>query len=66
MDDPIVESLKFNQAQLAGRVRRMEKLFDTLDTPRWKRLLFRIDGWGPWYQLREAPRWRPWRRWYSS
>lgn len=40
--------------------------FSTLNTPRWKRLVFRIDGWGPWHVIRSEPRWRPWRRWWRS
>ena len=40
--------------------------FSTLNTPVWKRLWFRIDGWGPWHTVRERPRWRPWRRWWVS
>lgn len=66
MSDADIESLKFNDTQLAGRIRKIEKYFDTLDTPVWKRILFRLDGWGPWYQVRERPRWRPWHRWWTS
>lgn len=51
---------------LQQRVRQMEKRFDTGDSPGWKRLLFRFDGWGPWFQLRKKPRWRPWRMWWTS
>lgn len=40
--------------------------FSTLNSPLWKRVLFRIDGWGPWHTVRDHPRWRPWRRWYTS
>lgn len=41
--------------------------FSTLNTPVWKRLLFRIDGWGPWHIVRrDGPRWRPWHRWWVS
>lgn len=40
--------------------------FSTLNTPVWKRLVFRIDGWGPWHTVRESPRWRPWRRRWTS
>lgn len=53
----------------AARVRYENEVFNrfsTLNTPRWKRLLFRIDGWGPWHVVREKPRWRPWRHWYTS
>lgn len=40
--------------------------FSTLNTPVWKRLLFRIDGWGPWHIVRDSPKWRPWRNWWVS
>lgn len=40
-----VESLKINQALLWEAVRDMQKRFDTLQTPMWKRIWFRIDGW---------------------
>jgi hypothetical protein len=61
-----IESLEFNQDQHAHRIRAMEKCFDTADSPWWKRLLFRVDGWGPWSRLRQMPHWRPWRRFYTS
>jgi hypothetical protein len=50
----------------ADRLRHIEKMLDTLDTPWWKRLLFRLDGWPPWYRVARAPAWRPWRRWWRS
>lgn len=40
--------------------------FSTLNSPMWKRMVFRLDGWGPWHTVREHPRWRPWRRWWTS
>lgn len=41
--------------------------FDTLETPLWKRVWFRIDGFPGQADLdRDEPRWRPWRRWYKS
>jgi hypothetical protein len=44
---------------LARRVRYLEKLIDTKDSPWWKRLAFRLDGWPAWYRV--GPRsWRPW------
>ena len=55
------------QSQQA-RLDALEKLvsdhaqrFDTLQTPWWKRLWFRIDGW-PWYDLNGAQQRRPWHR----
>src|SRR5688572_15211321 len=61
-----IESLELNLGEHDRRIRAMEDRFDTLNTPRWRRLLFRLDGWGPWHTLREHPRWRPWRRWWTS
>jgi hypothetical protein len=61
-----LDSLAFNDEQLAGRVRTLEKLIDTRATPTWKRLWFRLDGWPPWYVLGVEPAWRPWRRWVRS
>lgn len=40
-----VESLKVNVEQLLHKVSDHEQRFDTLQTPMWKRLWFRIDGW---------------------
>jgi hypothetical protein len=57
---------RVTQPGLLGRVRLIEKRFDTGDSSRWKRVLFRVDGWGPWWQLRAQPRWRPWRTWGTS
>ena len=56
-----IDSLKTNDEQLADRVRHVEKCLDTLQTPLWKRIWFRIDGW-PGQSNLNAPRraWRPW------
>jgi hypothetical protein len=62
-DEARLASLEFNQEQLAGRVRTLEKMLDTRATPLWKRVMFRLDGWGPWWQLEDRPAWRPWRHW---
>jgi hypothetical protein len=62
----MLKSLKFNDEQLAGRVRMLEKMIDTRATIWWKRALFRLDGWPPWYVVAEIPAWRPWRRWWVS
>jgi hypothetical protein len=63
-----IASLKVNDEQLAARVRHLEKMLDTLGTPLWKRILFRLDGWPPWYIVSESsqPASRPWRKWYRS
>jgi hypothetical protein len=60
------ESLRLNVSLLAGRVRTLEKMLDTRDTVWWRRLLFRLDGWPPWYRLADRPAWRPWHRWWTS
>lgn len=65
-DDAHISSLQINDEQLAGRLHALEERFDTLDTPWPKRVVFRLDGWGPWYRVRERPRPRPWRRWWTS
>lgn len=54
-------------AELERMVSDMDQRFDTLQTPLWKRILFRIDGW-PGQKNLNAPRpaWRPWRRWWTS
>lgn len=54
------------EGSMEWRLRLHDDRFDTLNTPLWKRVLFRLDGWGPWHTLRDAPRWRPWRRFYTS
>lgn len=60
-----LDSLEFNQRQLAGRVRALEKWADVLDSPWWKLAVFVIDGW-PLRRVVERPQWRPWRRWWTS
>ena len=56
---PDEESLWFNLNQLAGRVRTLEKMLDTKDSPWWKRLWWRLDGFPPWYRVGPRSR-RPW------
>lgn len=52
---------------LEAEVRDHAQRFDTLQTPLWKRVLFRIDGWPGQRNLNaERPAWRPWRRWWTS
>lgn len=63
---PVILSHEVNIRQLQDRVRYLEKLLDTLGTPWWKRALFRLDGWPPWYVVARHPAWRPWRRWWVS
>lgn len=55
-------------ASLAVRVEELERVqrdhaerFDTLQTPLWKRLWFRLDGWPGQRDLNAERRaWRPW------
>lgn len=54
-----IASLWINQRDLAGRVRLLEKMLDTKDSPWWKRLWWRIDGWPAWYRVGRRSR-RPW------
>ena len=57
--DPEIESLWLNVNQLAGRVRLLEKMLDTKDSPWWKRLWWRLDGFPAWYRVGPRKR-RPW------
>ena len=63
--------LENHAAELASHRVRIDKLermvsdhaqrFDTLQTPAWKRLLFRLDGWPGQRDLNAGRRsWRPW------
>jgi hypothetical protein len=57
-----------NWASLTVRVDELERVvsdhaqrFDTLQTPLWKRLWFRVDGWPGQNDLNADRRqWRPW------
>jgi len=57
---------KVTSPGLKQRVRLIERRFETADTSCWRRLLFRLDRWGPWYRDRARPGWTPWRRWFTS
>lgn len=55
------------EGSMEWRLRKHDDRFDTLNTFFLRRWFMRwIDGWGPWHTLRDAPRWRPWRRFYTS
>lgn len=67
-DDPAslraeIDSLIVNNELLAGRIHHLENCLETLQTPLWKRVWFRIDGW-PGQRNLDAPRraWRPWHK----
>lgn len=63
---PVVRSHESQLRELQRRLRYVEKILDTRATPWWKRVVFWLDGWGPWWQIRPWPAWRPWRRWWTS
>lgn len=61
-----IDSLRAGLTEAERRLTLAEDWIDTyLATPRWKRLVFRIDGW-PAHRLVREPAWRPWRRWWRS
>lgn len=63
----VLESLLVRVGELERLVSDLSQRFDTLQTPLWKRTLFRLDGWPGQCDLNaEAPASRPWRRWYRS
>lgn len=61
-----IESLLVNVTDSATRIRHLEEIIDTRNTPLWKRIVFRLDGWPSWVVVAEAPQWRPWRKWWTS
>jgi hypothetical protein len=64
--DVITRSQQQQIDALADRLRLIEKQLDTLGSPWWKRLLFRVDGWPAWWVVARKPKWRPWRSWWTS
>ena len=56
-----LEDLTTRVAQLEQLVSDHAQRFDTLQTPLWKRLWFKVDGW-PYYDLNGERRRRPWHR----
>lgn len=62
-----IRSLTARVDQYEDIIFQMTRKFDTLETPLWKRIWFRIDGFPGQSDLdRDEPQWRPWRRWYKS
>lgn len=58
--DVILASLTTRCSELERRVRHVEKQLDTLGSPWWKRLWFRLDGWPAWWVVAAGRAWRPW------
>lgn len=62
-----IESLEARFTEVELTVSDHAQRLDTLQTPLLRRLLFRLDGWPGQRDLNaDAPRWRPWRRWWTS
>lgn len=60
-DDQLLRSLMVKVEELERLVSDHAQRFDTLQTPLWKRILFRLDGWPGQKNLNAARRqWRPW------
>jgi hypothetical protein len=56
-----IRSLTARQTELERVVSDHAQRFDTLQTPLWKRIWFRIDGWPGRNDLNaEGRAWRPW------
>lgn len=63
---PVIRGHEVNIKELQRQVRHLEKIVDTMSSPLWKRVLFRLDGWPSGWTVATAPAWRPWRRWWRS
>jgi hypothetical protein len=60
-DEQLLRSLTVKVEQLEQVVSDHSQRFDTLQTPLWKRIWFRIDGWPGQCDLNANKRaWRPW------
>lgn len=58
-----VESLKVRVRELERLVSDQQQRFETLQSPLWQRVWFRIDGWPGQRDLNAERRaWRPWHR----
>lgn len=55
-----VAALQSRIVELANRLRDVEKQLDTLGSPWWKRIWFRMNGWPAWWITDQPRRWRPW------
>jgi hypothetical protein len=71
---PTLDEAETHISSLTVRVDELERLardhaqrLDTLQTPVWRRIVFRLDGWPGQRDLNaDRPSWRPWRRWWTS
>lgn len=63
--DSEVSALWKELGNVSRRVRRLESLEDTMNTPLRRKIVFLIDGW-PLFRVVDRPQWRPWRRWWTS
>lgn len=60
-------SLTARMQVLEQAVRDQAERFDTLQTPLWRRIIFRLDGWPGQRDLNaDSPSRRPWRKWWTS
>ena len=57
----VIQSQQVSLDALEKLVRDHAQRFDTLQTPWWKRLWYKVNGW-PWYDLNGIQRRRPWHR----
>lgn len=61
IEQHVWESIVVRIDALEQRIMDHEQRFDTLQTPLWKRVWFRIDGWPGQTNLNADKRaWRPW------
>lgn len=54
-----IESLSIRLRSLEEQLRHVQKQLDTLGSPWWKRVWFRLNGWPPWWVVGEKKP-RPW------
>jgi hypothetical protein len=65
-DEVRVKTLEKRIQNLEHLVRLLDKENDTfVRTVWWRRWLFIVDGWSG-HRVVDAPKWRPWRRWWRS
>jgi hypothetical protein len=58
-----IASLKVNFDLIQRDHVSLNHILDTINTSLWRRLLYRLDGWPPWWdEGKQGRRWRPWHR----